>query len=215
LLLCFQAKHSELYKSIKSSQSAGQSGQPITAFCSKSPGNKSSLTSDDHYSNSHHRQKAISTALVDLISQSSLPLRLVETDGFKNFMSILDPRYNIPSRRTITRALNNSLQSMKDSIKGELDTLKDMNIADGNVHATTDLWSSRALEPIIVRLHYFNAKFQLQTRTVVYRHFGERHTAINIATAFEGILSEFGIECHQLGYVITGSAVALALLYEP
>lgn len=55
------------------------------------------------------------------------------------------------------------------------------------------------LQPIIgVRLHYFNDQSELQNRTVAYRHFGERHTATNITSAFEGILSEFSIDSQQL-----------------
>lgn len=89
----------------------------------------------------------------------------------------------------------------------EIDSLAKLNMLNGNVHASTDLWSSRTLEPIIgVRLHYFNDRLDLQTRTVAYRHFGERHTADNICTAFEGILSEFSIDCQQLGYIVTDNA---------
>jgi len=55
------------------------------------------------------------------------------------------------------------------------------------VHATVDLWSSRVMEPILgIRLHYMDAKFTVHVRTVAFRHFGERHTGINITTAFEG-----------------------------
>jgi hypothetical protein len=81
------------------------------------------------------------------------------------------------------------------------------SLLNGNVHASTDLWSSRTLQPITgVRLHYFNDQFELRNRRVAYRHFGETHTATNTAPAFEGILSEFSIESQQLGYIITDNA---------
>ena len=63
------------------------------------------------------------------------------------------------------------------------------------------------MEPIIgIRFHYMDTKFHVQVKTTAFRHFGERHTAVNIASAFEEVLTEYGISLHSFGYQVTDSA---------
>ena len=136
-----------------------------------------------------------------LITNSVLPLQLVETSGFKKFMKIVDPKYVVPSRRIVARKLVDSVESIINQTKSELQRV----MAQGNaVHFTMDLWSSRAMEPIAgIRMHYFNEKFEIKVKTACYRHFEERHTGENIAAVFRDALDNYGIELAQAGYQVT------------
>lgn len=75
------------------------------------------------YANSHPHQKAITEGLVRKVANSMLPIQFVESDGFKQFMAIADPKYDIPCRQTITRKMVDKLQMKEDSINSELDLL--------------------------------------------------------------------------------------------
>ena len=55
-----------------------------------------------------------------MITDSMLPLSFSDTHGFQKFMLIADARYNVPSRRTLTRMLTNSLQTIKTSISDQI-----------------------------------------------------------------------------------------------
>ena len=68
------------------------------------------------YSNSSAKHKEITVGLLDMISESMLPLNFADSTGFKKFMQLVDPRYDIPSCRSLTRLLTGTLQTMKTSI---------------------------------------------------------------------------------------------------
>jgi len=42
-----------------------------------------------------------------MLSKDFQPFSIVEDVGFKNFIKLLDPRYDLPSRRTLTDVLLN------------------------------------------------------------------------------------------------------------
>jgi len=82
----------------------------------------------DTYSNTNPRQKAITEALITMVADSMLPFQFVESKGLKKFMAIVEPKYNIPSRRTVTRRTTDKLQTLKDSIKNDIDKLYTQNL---------------------------------------------------------------------------------------
>jgi hypothetical protein len=219
--ISFQTSHRVQYRSAKGTESANaktkhtqsdknQGVLPFAVSGTSRDGDNvdNSAVSSDKYSATHQRQKDLTTAvIINLIGEAMLPLRLVECTGFKKFMNIVDPCYTPPSRRTVTRRVTSNLQLMKDAIKHDLEKLAEDNLLTGSIHATTDLWSSRSLEPIIgVKFHFFDVNFKLNAKTVAYRHFGSRHTGENISAAFGEILLEYGIAYQDIGYVITDNA---------
>jgi hypothetical protein len=61
------------------------------------------------------------------------PLSVVENEGFIELVKVLDPRYQLPSRSTITRSLlPKKYERLKDDVKLELAQVK-------HVALTTDL----------------------------------------------------------------------------
>lgn len=205
----FQINHLELYNKAKHNlhqslnMPAGQSKLPFSIDSSSS----SSKAARNLYSKGHPRQTAITNGILAMVSDCMLPLQLVERSGFKNFMALVDSKYDVPSRRTVTRHIRNSLQSMKDIVVKDVQDLADNGLLVGNIHATIDLWSSRSMLPIIgVRFHYFDAQFELRVRTVAFQHFDGRHTGQNIASAFEDVLTEYGIQSFNFGFQITDNA---------
>ncbi len=141
-----------------------------------------------------------------------LPLQLVETEGFRKFMEIVDPKFVIPSRRTVGRRLTDALESHKESCKADI---KEAMEVGSLVHATMDLWSSRAMEPIAgIRFHYFDKNFNFLVRTVGYTHFGQQHTGDNIAKVYEDTLAGFGIANNNAGYQVTDNAKNMIKAFE-
>jgi hypothetical protein len=176
----------------------------VLKFVTDNPDVSSHCLSTQHYSANSMRQTELTEAIMNLVADSMLPLQLVETPGFKTFMLKVDPKYMVPSRRTISRRIVESLEEMKSELKTELETVM---AAGCVVHSTMDLWSSRAMEPIAgIRFHYFDVNFVLHVKTACYRHFGERHTGENIAAIFEEVLETYGILILQAGYQVTDNA---------
>ena len=78
-----------------------------------------------------------------------------------------------------------------------------------------DLWSSRAIEPILgIKFHFFDNDFNMCVKTVAFRHFGERHSAANISAAFEEVLAEYNIQVSSFGYQVTDNAANMIKAFE-
>lgn len=77
------------------------------------------------------------------------PASIVEDLGFRRFVSMLDPRYDIPSRRTLMRRLPTKYQEIKLHILKVLPQVKYVSL-------TTDIWTSRATQSFLVKLDRWN-----------------------------------------------------------
>lgn len=63
------------------------------------------------------------------------PSSVVEDEGFKEFVRILDPRYKLPSKRKVMRSLLiQRYETAKDNLHKELQEVE-------SVALTTDFWT--------------------------------------------------------------------------
>lgn len=114
----------------------------------------------------HVRQQVLTGAIVNLIAETGLPFQLVETRGFECFMKVVDNRFRGVSQRIVTRNLVGLLDEIKHALKEQI---HDAMSAGSNIHATIDLWSSHANEPMInERFHFFDKNFVCQIKTAAY-----------------------------------------------
>ena len=67
------------------------------------------------------------------------PVSVVEDEGFQLLLNVLDPRHQLPSRRTIMRMLPDEYLKEADIVKKEI-------AAVSRVALTSDLCTSRATE---------------------------------------------------------------------
>ena len=66
------------------------------------------------------------------------PLSVVENEGFIKFTQQLDPRYQLPSRSTVTRSLlPNKYEKLKDAVKLELKQVKHVALTTSSVASLT------------------------------------------------------------------------------
>ena len=55
----------------------------------------------------------ITNALASFLAKDLRPISLVEGEGFRSFMSVVEPSYQVPCRKTITHALGKIHQDVK------------------------------------------------------------------------------------------------------
>jgi hypothetical protein len=103
------------------------------------------------YSSTDPRQVKLTESIIkDLIIECGVPLSLVDQDGFKNFMEVVDPMFSLLSRRQITR---DKLPKLHDKMIGKLKLLCD---TAEYVSVTLDVWTDRRLRSYIgITLHTF------------------------------------------------------------
>ena len=90
------------------------------------------------YAPHHPRQIQITNSLItNLIVRCSLPVSIVEDDGFRQFMHDVDPKYTMPSRSHVTSSLIPKLYEQK-----QMAVAKKLGDSS-NVSITMDIWTDR------------------------------------------------------------------------
>ena len=105
-----------------------------------------------------------------------LPIRIVEKEGFKTLVKKLDPWYELPTRKYMSKKAIPDLYSvMRESVKSQIST------ADVFA-ATTDIWSSSStMEPYLsYTLHHISEDWRMKNHCLEMLYLPQNHTGTNI-----------------------------------
>ena len=124
-----------------------------------------------------------------MVLKDLLPAAVVENEGFRELIAILDSRYTMVSRQhiqytlppkcavEITAAITSSLQSVK------------------SCSVTLDIWSSRHTHAYFgLTCHFISDEWKLVSYLLTYRQMSGSHTGGRITSEFEDIIDEFCIQ---------------------
>jgi hypothetical protein len=78
----------------------------------------------------------IKEAIAKMITKDELPFRLVEGEGFQDFMKIVEPKFSIPSRYTVMNDCIRLFMPEKEKLRAMFKTI------GVRVCLTTDTWTS-------------------------------------------------------------------------
>ncbi|CAF3794554.1 unnamed protein product [Rotaria sp. Silwood1] len=155
---------------------------------------KNRTSAESRYQSSHPRQVQLSQAIVvNLIIELGLPLSLVERESFINFMNLVDPKFTITSRRTLSRSTIPRLyNNMHQELKRFCDQVEFISL-------TLDIWtdrpamlSSNLFVLILVSGHGF-INNSLKSYVLCFIPLYGSHTANLLLQNYENIISSFGI----------------------
>ena len=82
------------------------------------------------------QQTALDELLAKMIVKDIQPFSVVEDEGFNDFVKALNPRYKLPSRRTLVRTI---IPRLLTTAKQDL---RNLLLRTENIAITTDHWSS-------------------------------------------------------------------------
>ena len=123
-----------------------------------------------------------------MVATDLQPVSIVEDEGFLHYSSVLDPRYQLPSRRTIERSLiPKQYTKLKTMVKEKL-VCKTASVA-----VTTDIWSSRQQQSYCcLTAHSISSEiWELENHVLETFNFTSNHTSINIAHELTRIVDEW------------------------
>ncbi|CAN7075043.1 unnamed protein product [Brassica oleracea var. botrytis] len=117
-------------------------------------------------------QPATRKALVEMVIMDELPFRFVERKGFKRFMSVAQPRFAIPCRKTIAKDCLVIFEEEKSKLRKFFRNYK------GSISSTTDCWTSvQNMSYMCLTAHYMDESWKLHKRIInfciVDNHAGE------------------------------------------
>ena len=141
---------------------------------------------------SERRTKEINFKLLDFIVLDLRPIAIVDGCGFRRFVECLEPGYNLPSRKYLTKLLHQKFEEAKQVLKEKLlDDARKMSL-------TTDIWTSAANDAYLsLTAHPKNGKwvpvFWQQKSFLDITHAG-----VNIADTNRSIVTSFEIESSKV-----------------
>ena len=107
--------------------------------------------------------------------------------NLRSLLNVLDPRYQLPSRRTIMRMLPDEYSKEAELVKKEIALVS-------HVALTSDLWTSRATESYMtITCHFLTETWDLKSLVLETFHFELSHTAENIADSLRKAAEKLNI----------------------
>jgi hypothetical protein len=127
--------------------------------------------------------------LMRMIVLHELPFSLVEYEGFRRFVSSLNPSFKMICRTTVRNDCLKEFAEEKRYLQG---LLKNTN---SKVSLTSDMWTSnRMVGYIVITAHYIDEKWQQQKRIVKFIAMETPHTGIALFNTMIKFIREWGIE---------------------
>ena len=141
------------------------------------------------YSPASQRHVAITKAVALMIAIDFQPFSIVEDEGFKFLLHILDRRYQLPCRKQFS-------EKVMPQMYGELREKVSVVIKSAMFLAlTTDCWTSRAGDSYIsITSHFINDKYKRQLVVLDTFPLCERHTAHNLLSNILSILEAWEVD---------------------
>lgn len=187
LLQHLKQRHAAEWERCCSLRKEQDRGSPSTAT-TKQPSVLETFTNCIPYDKKGARWKAITDAVAMYIAKDMVPIYTVEKPGFIHLLKVLDPRYVLPSRKYFSDvALPQLYNSTHQRIAAELDGVLFYS-------ATTDLWSSRVMQPYLsLTLHFINDDWTLRSVCLQTAYFHDEHKGEIIAQGLKDALSSWNL----------------------
>ena len=127
-------------------------------------------------SKKHHQ---FTHAVTNFIVRDVVPVYTVDKAGFRDMITAIEPRYQLPHKDYFSRIAIPALY--EDTRQNVLPTLKD----EANYYSgTADLWSSCTSDPYLsFTVHYVDTSWDLQTHCLQAHYMPEDHTGVQLQDA--------------------------------
>lgn len=136
------------------------------------------------------------------------PFALVEREGFKNLISHLAPKYELPSRKYFSETIIPTMyEDLKKAIETELQAAK-------NVSFTTDIWTSATNNESFISLtaHFIDPK-EIVSKSFVLccQHFPESHTGDNIGEVLNSAIEQWNLKPEKVHLIVSDNAANMCV----
>ena len=150
---------------------------------------------------SSRKSKELTDAVAYFIAKDMLPISVVQGPGFKHMIGKLEPRYQVPHRKTFTeRVLPEHFVKVKDTVTSVVSKASSFAV-------TTDCWTSRANEAYMgVTIHTITDDWDLAHFTLQNKALPDQHTAENLAEALLTVLWDWNLDPATLSCAVVDNA---------
>ncbi|PWA60532.1 zinc finger BED domain-containing protein RICESLEEPER 2 [Artemisia annua] len=134
-------------------------------------------------------EKAIKRSLIELIVLAELPFKFVEHPAFIKYSKSLQPKYNLPSRHTISRDVS------KFYIEEKKKLLKFLGNPNHTIHLMTDTWTStcQKINYMVITAHFVDDDWVMHKRVINFKRVNS-HRGEDIGRVLLKCINEWGIK---------------------
>jgi len=183
-LFSIQRKHPEDYSGFE----AIKKGEPESKKQPKLTEMSTACCSVQKFEKNSPKQREISEAVVKMIVKDIRPISIVENEGFRDLVSLLEPRYTMASRQHITRRI---LPEFLSRVQCSLGSLL---VEVSSCNLTLDIWSSRRMHAYMgISIHFITDGWKLLTYLLACSKMSGSHTADNIQSEYDSIVSKYNL----------------------
>ena len=145
--------------------------------------------------------KFILRALAIFLVRGMHPLSMVEDEHFREFIKAIDPRIELPSRKTLSHTI---LPELSAEAKARLFT--ELSQAE-YIALTTDCWTSLTnASYMTVTAHFLTDKIKMVSRVLCTLAVEVRHTAENLAAHLKSVTANWRIPSEKICGVVSDNA---------
>ncbi|XP_060785451.1 E3 SUMO-protein ligase ZBED1-like [Neoarius graeffei] len=144
------------------------------------------------------RHKEITAAITYHLAKDMAPINTVQHEGFRKMINTLDKWYSIPSRNFFSNvALPDMYNKQWAVVEAELWEIVHFS-------ATSDLWSTRTMEPYLsLTVHFIAPDFTIKSRCLQTAFFPEDHTGEALAQGLKDVLASWSLNKDKLTCITT------------
>jgi hypothetical protein len=125
----------------------------------------------------------------------------MEYDGFRRFISSLNPLFKVPCRTTVRNGCIKEFQEMKIALK---DMLKN---AECRFSSTTDIWTSnQTIAYMVVTCHFIDANWKLQKRIIQFIDVKTAHSGVELFNNILNCIPSWSIEHKLFGITLDNAS---------
>jgi hypothetical protein len=160
------------------------------------------------YDDSHRRQKEIIAAVIDeLIIRGNMPMSTVSQPWFTSFMTVMDPKFAMPSRYKVSKLITNQFESQKSILQSKLQRAEWVSL-------TIDMWSDRRMRSFLgITVHFVNSSMTFESYLLDCASFEGSHTGQKISDKCTAIVENFQIQ-EKVAFVVTDNAANMVKAFQ-
>lgn len=148
-----------------------------------------------------HAKHKLDNTLMRMICREYFPFSIVEGEDFREFIYLLNPNYQPPCRKTLSKSLLPSLYNQT------FEKIKDTISSVESVALTSDGWTNiNNVSFFAVTVHFISNEFKLTSFMLECGEFDNQHTGKNIAEWLKTVLSKFEIPLSKVSAITTDNA---------
>ncbi|XP_048857121.1 E3 SUMO-protein ligase ZBED1-like isoform X1 [Brienomyrus brachyistius] len=151
------------------------------------------------------KAKRITRSVAGFIAKDLRPYCVVENEGFRSMLQVLEPRYSVPSRRYFS---DTAIPALYRETKAQiLESISNTY----RIAITCDAWTSISTDSYVtITALYITDEFKLTACVLQTRAMNESHTGTNVAELLQSVANEWKIANKNL-VLVTDNASNMAI----